>query len=81
MIVTLDSKRRLTVPAAVPATGGPFPRRFRRRGRRLDVPPHCVETELVEGAQSLPRAYGRSAAAPAGVLPVQVVSWLLDADV
>ncbi len=62
-------------------TGGPFPCRFRRRGRRLDVSPRRIKTELVEGAQSLSRADGRSTTAPAGVFPVQVVSWLLDADV
>lgn len=43
--------------------------------------PHRVKAELVEGAQSLPGAHGRSPAAPAGVLPVKVVTWLLDADV
>ena len=60
MIVTLDSKRRLTVPAAMPAKPGDH---------------FLVDFDAEDGA------YGRSAVAAAGVLPVQVVSWLLDADV
>src|SRR5262249_35502873 len=62
-------------------TWGPFPRRFRPRGRCLHVSPHRVKAELFEGAQSLPGAHGRSPGAPAGVLPVQAVTRLLDADV
>ena len=79
MVVTLDAKRRLTVPAK---PGDHFLVDFDAEEdallcRRIASKPNWLKVLK----ESLPRAHGRSAAPPAGVFSVQVVSWLLDADV
>jgi predicted nucleic acid-binding protein len=83
MIVTLDAKRRLTVPAALaPASPGDyFDAQFDAEEDAL-VFRRLAQGELADGTQSLSGQPGRCAAAPPRACPpAQAVSWLRDTDV
>jgi len=70
MILTLDAKRRLTLPASlVPARPAIIPSGVRRRGRRRGFPANSQDCGLAERAQSLPGKNGRSSPPAPRVFP------------
>ena len=84
MVVTLDAKRRLTVPAALaPGQAGRLLRRaLRCGGRRHCVPAPLWRGELAGRIEGVSRQPGRCASQKARpVQAAEAMSWLLDTDV